>query len=225
MLDLTETIVAKSDQLNADDLMAGEQTFTVTKVTLINSDQPVSIHLAEWPQPFKPSKTVMRILVAAWGKDGEQYAGRRMTLYRDPAVKWAGAEVGGIRVSALSHIAKPMKLMLQESKGKKTAHRIAVLADAPAPAAPQVNPAALVENIAEATTADEVKAIGNHAHAAGVLDVEVDGKPIREHVVSRLADFAATQSPGAGANLTKGEGESGLDTIAAPASGPTEEPA
>lgn len=189
MLDLTETIVAKSEQLNADDLMAGEQTFTVTRVTLVNSDQPVSIHLAEWPQPFKPSKTVMRILVAAWGKDGEQYAGRRMTLYRDPAVKWAGAEVGGIRVSALSHIAKPMKLMLQESKGKKTPHRIAVLEDAPTPPS-QLNPTALAASIADATTADEVKKIGNFAHSHGALDVEVDGRPLRDHVTERLADFA-----------------------------------
>jgi hypothetical protein len=135
-MDLTNTIVPKSDQLNSDDLIAGPRTFTVTEVRVKSTtEQPVDIHLAESPgKPFRPSKTVLRILVTAWGKEGDAYVGRRMTLYRDAEVKWAGQEVGGIRVSALSHITKQIKLALTETRGKKVAHIVQPLPDAPAPA-------------------------------------------------------------------------------------------
>lgn len=131
-MDLSQAIIARSDQLNADDLISGPRTFTVQEVKRGNDEQPVSIVLAEYPpnRPFKPSKTVLRILVHAWGAESDDWPpNARMTLYRDASVKWAGQAIGGIRVSALSHIDAPMQLALAESKGKKTLHRIAVLAD------------------------------------------------------------------------------------------------
>ena len=126
-MDLSQTIIAKSDQLNADDLISGPRTFTVQEVKRGNDDQPVAIVLAEFPpnRPFKPSKTVLRILVHAWGAESDDWPnGARMTLFRDDAVKWAGQAIGGIRVSHLSHIEEPLRLALAESKGKKTLHRI-----------------------------------------------------------------------------------------------------
>lgn len=134
-MDLATAIVAKSDQLNADDLISGPRTFTVAEVRQGDADQPVSIFLAEWPgnRPFKPSKTVTRILVSAWGANTDDWpVNARMTLFRDATVKWAGQQVGGIRVSHLSHIDKPLKLALAESKGKKTLHTIQPLPDPPA---------------------------------------------------------------------------------------------
>ena len=118
-MDLTETIVPKSDQLNADDLITGPVTVTVESVDGGSAEQPVNVHLVEFPgRPFKPSKTVRRVLVAAWGPETDVYAGRRMTLFGDPTVRWAGQEVGGIRVSALSHISQTLKLSLAEASAK-----------------------------------------------------------------------------------------------------------
>jgi hypothetical protein len=135
-VDLTDTIIPRSDQLNAEDLLTGPRTFTIAEVRKGSAEQPVDIHLVEFPgRPFKPSKTVRRILVAAWGKEANAYAGRRMTLYRDPAVKFGGMDVGGIRVSHLSHIDKPMTLVLAVSKGKRAPYVVKPLADAPAPVA------------------------------------------------------------------------------------------
>lgn len=135
MLDITETTAPKSDQQNYEDYISGPKTVTVSEVRRGSAEQPVELHLVEFPgRPFKPSKTVRRILVAAWGPDASQYAGRRLTLFGDPSVKWAGQAVGGIRVSALSHIDKPLKLMLSESKGKRTPHVIEPLKEAPKPA-------------------------------------------------------------------------------------------
>lgn len=121
MTDLSNTIVPNSDQLNADDLISGSKTIKVTKVTVKESpDQPVSIHFeGDNGKPFKPCKSVRRLLIQLWGSDGNKYVGRLMTLYRDTSVKWAGQEVGGIRVSHVSNIDKPTDVLLTVSRGKR----------------------------------------------------------------------------------------------------------
>lgn len=133
MFDMTESIAPKSDQLNAEDLLSGPRTVTVTEVRRGSDEQPVEIVTAEFGpgRPFKPSKTVRRILVVAWGRDASTYAGRRMTLYRDPEVRFGGQDVGGIRVSHLSHIDKPMKLALTITRGKRAPYMVQRLVDAP----------------------------------------------------------------------------------------------
>lgn len=129
-MDLTDTIVPKSDQLNAEDLLTGPRTFTVEKVSKGSAEQPVDIHLVEFPgRPFRPSKTVRRILVAAWGPEASNYVGRRMTLYRDPAVKFGGMDVGGIRVSHLSHIDKALSLALTVTRGKRQPYTVQPLVE------------------------------------------------------------------------------------------------
>jgi hypothetical protein len=128
--DLTESIAPKSDQLNAEDLLTGPRTFTIAEVRRGSVEQPVDVHLVEFPgRPFKPSKTVRRIMVSAWGPDAATYAGKRMTLYRDPDVKFGGLATGGIRVSHMSHLDKPMTLVLAVSKGKRAPYVIKPLAD------------------------------------------------------------------------------------------------
>src|SRR5215217_3394528 len=142
-VNMADTIAPKSDQLNAEDLLAGPRTVTITEVRKGSVEQPVDIRLAEFPgRPFRPSKTVRRILVSAWGPDAAVYAGRRMTLYRDPAVRFGGMDVGGIRVSHLSHIEKPMTLVLAVSKGKRAPYVIKPLAVLQDPAKLDKNSAA-----------------------------------------------------------------------------------
>ena len=131
-MDLTKAIIAKSDQLNSSDLIAGPRTFTIHEVREGNDEQPVQIFLTEWPgRPFKPCKTVTRILAHAWGEETDDWPdGARMTLFRDPGAKWAGEEVGGIRVSHLSHIADPFKIALRESQKKSVLYTVDPLPDA-----------------------------------------------------------------------------------------------
>ncbi len=124
-MDLTDTITPRSDQMNAEDLLTGPRTFTVAEVRKGSAEQPVDIHLVEFPgRPFRPSKTVRRILVNAWGPEASAYVGRRMTLYRDPSVKFGGMDVGGIRVSHLSHIDKPLSVALTVSRGKRLPYTV-----------------------------------------------------------------------------------------------------
>lgn len=116
--DLSSTIIAKSDQLNADDLME-PITITVTRVDKVKSkDQPVLIH-SEGRQPFKPCLTMRRMLIAAWGKYKDEWIGRSMVVYCDPEVMWAGKEQGGIRISHVSNIDQPVSKMLAVTRGRK----------------------------------------------------------------------------------------------------------
>lgn len=130
-VDMTESIAPKSDQLNSDDLLTGPRTFTIAKVEQGTTEQPVHVHLVEFPgRPFKPSKTVRRLMVAAWGKDSTAYTGRRMTLYRDPAVRFGGQDVGGIRVSHMSHIDKRIVVALTITRGKRAPYTVEPLIEA-----------------------------------------------------------------------------------------------
>lgn len=133
-MDMNDTIVPKSDQMNAEDLLSGPRTFTITEVRISDAEQPVWIYLAEHPQPWKPAKTVRKLLVLGWGPDQTTYIGRRVTLYNDETIKWAGRPVGGIRMSHMSHIRKKITASLSETKGKRVPHVIEPLPDvAPAP--------------------------------------------------------------------------------------------
>lgn len=120
MNDMTPVIVPKSDQINADDLIAGPRTYTIEGVAISpGTEQPVSIKLEGETRVWRPCKSMSRVLVAAWGADAKVYAGRSVTLYRDPKVKWGGLEVGGIRISHLSHIERDIQLQLTATKGKR----------------------------------------------------------------------------------------------------------
>ena len=125
MTDLSTTIIAKSDQTNSEDLLSGPRTITVTDVRGATGDQPISIfYEGDNGKPFKPCKSMRRLLVYAWGSDGSQYAGRSMTLFNDPQVKWAGKPVGGIRISELSHIENDFTLALTVTRGMKKPYAV-----------------------------------------------------------------------------------------------------
>ena len=120
MNDMTSVIVPKSDQINADDLIGGTMTITINEVRIKGGqEQPVSIYFAGSDKAFRPCKSMSRVLVAAWGPDAKKYVGRSLTLYRDPKVKWAGMEVGGIRISHMSDLERPMTMVLTMTKGSR----------------------------------------------------------------------------------------------------------
>jgi hypothetical protein len=129
LMDLTESIVPRSDQLNADDLMSGPRTVTITKVTAGNAEQPVDVHLAEFPRVFKPSKSMRRVMVLAWGSDSAAYIGKRLTIYRDPSIRFGKEVTGGIRISHMSGIPKRMNVALTVTRGKREPFVVDVLPD------------------------------------------------------------------------------------------------
>jgi hypothetical protein len=130
MIDLRNTIAPKSDQLNADDLIGTTKTIRVTKVSMCaEPDQPIAISFeGDGGKPYKPCKSMRRLLVSVWGPDGASYAGRSMTLFRDEKVRFGGADVGGIRISHLSHIEKPVVVALTVTKSVRKPFKVLPLA-------------------------------------------------------------------------------------------------
>lgn len=128
MVDMSKTIAPKSDQLNADDLISGDRVITVTRVQgLDDAQQPVAIYYEGSNKPYKPCKSMRRVMVKAWGADASKYAGRSMRIYCDPEVQFGGMKVGGIRISHMSHIEKDMNMVLTASKTKRAPYLVRVL--------------------------------------------------------------------------------------------------
>jgi hypothetical protein len=140
--DVTGYCAPKSDQINAEDLVGGPMDVTITKVYQgPEQGAGIEISLAE-AKPWRPCKTMVRLLVFAWGKDPRAWVGRRVRLYCDPSVRFGGSAVGGIRVSHMSHIDRVLAPMLAETKGKRRPHEVHPMPAAAAPAAPAVCPMA-----------------------------------------------------------------------------------
>lgn len=144
-MDLTETTAPRSDQQNYDDVATAPRTVTIEEVRPGTTEQPVEIHLVEFPgRPYKPSKSMRRLFVAAWGADSTKYTGRSIRIYGDPSVKFGGQTTGGIKVSHLSDIDAPMTVHLTATRGKRAPHTVEPL---PSP-----------EQVAASRSVDELRA-------------------------------------------------------------------
>lgn len=131
-MDMSKFIIAKSDQLNSDDLVGGPITVTISGVKgSDNPEQPVSIsYEGDAGKPYKPCKSMRRVMVGVWGMDAAKYVGRSMTLYRDPDVQFGGMKVGGIRISHMSDIDAKKSMALTSTRGKKGLYTVQPLTGA-----------------------------------------------------------------------------------------------
>ena len=140
-VDMGNFIAPKSDQLNADDLIAGPRTITVTGVRANegSAEQPISINFeGDNGKPYKPCKSMRRVMVAVWGANATAYVGRSMTVYRDEDVQFGGMKVGGIRISHMSHIDAPQTMALTATRARRAPFTVQPLQRAAAPALPTV---------------------------------------------------------------------------------------
>lgn len=143
-MDLSQTLEPNSQQVNADDLTAAPRTVSITDVTAGTSEQPVFIHLAEFPgRTYRPGKSMRRVLVQLWGAEASNYIGRKLRLYNDQTIRFGKDVTGGIRISHASHIDKPLTISLTVTRGKRAPFVVEPLPDTPAP----------VDKIAPAVTA------------------------------------------------------------------------
>ena len=132
--DMKSVIIPRSDQLNSDDLITGPITVKITGVTIRGGqEQPISVsYEGDGGKPYKPCKSMCRVMVTAWGADSKRYVGRSMKLYRDPKVKWAGMDVGGIRISHMTDIDESMTMALTATKGSRKPYTVNPLKNAAA---------------------------------------------------------------------------------------------
>ncbi len=125
------TAEPRSDQWNADDFAGGPRTFTIAGVKTGAAEQKYDIQLVEGEgRVWRPPLSMLRVLLNAWGDEAATWAGRSVTLYQDPNVRFGKETPGGIRISHLSHIGKTMKIPLTVSRGKRAMYTVEPLPDA-----------------------------------------------------------------------------------------------
>lgn len=160
-MDLSRTIIPKSDQLNFEDVRYSSITALIKSVRAGNSEQPVFIDLDGYDgRPYKPSKSMRRVLIGGWGNDGHSWVGKTLTLIGDSTVKFGGVAVGGIKISAMSDITSDFSLMLTTSRGVRSEHRVKKL---------EVKPVKVEER-----TPDELLAEFTNAARSAKTVVEID---------------------------------------------------
>lgn len=209
MNDMTATIVAKSDQINAADLIGISRTITIREVRIkAGEDQPVSILIEGDKKAFRPCKGVRRLLVRVWGPDANKYIGQSMTIYCDPTVIWAGKEEGGIRVSHMTGLDEKIVEFMRVSRAATKPYEIHPLR-APKPA--QSGDAArtwadgYIRKVNEAQTADELNAFANDK-ATKLAELQTKRPELHVECVHALDNKRAALAVQAGAPTEAGEG-------------------
>lgn len=155
MPDVSETLTPNSNQLDNIDLRGGEpRIFTVTGVDVRpGTEQPVSVHLAEFDRPWKPGKNMRRVLAFCWGRESDGWVGKRVELYADEKVKFGNETPGGTRISRLSHIDGPKAAPVLVSQGRAGTFKVDPLPDAPIP-----TPEPTEADVSESTDVDWLRA-------------------------------------------------------------------
>jgi hypothetical protein len=190
-------IMPRSDQINADTLLAGPMTITVSAVSIKpGTEQPLTINYdGDDGKPWKPCKSMARVLVHCWGRDANQYIGRSLTLYCDPKVTWGGLAVGGIRISHMNHITSTVTVVLTATKGNKKPFVVKPL---------EVRkPAATAADWIANTLAPALAAAADHAavikaqQSKGYVSIQERGSDDDKAAVARLVAAALERIDGA----------------------------
>lgn len=221
MNDLRGTIIPKSDQINADDLIGQTMTIKITGVTLKVDEQPVSINFeGDGGKPWKPGKSMRRVLVHAWGPDGNKYIGRSLTLYRDDKVQFGGLAVGGIRISHMTDINAPLTMALTITRANKKPFTVKPLVvEAPAKTMPTLAEwmKSVAAELAEAETQTDVLAIEARDDVRKMLsdDQRPKARDRLRHMIDEATARISPDPPG-----MDGEEEPGDDGGFAPGEDP-----
>ena len=186
MPSLTKAAPPKSDQLNSDDLIGGSRTITVRGVQVSgDGDQRVSVYFeGDNNKPFKPCKTMIRVMAHVWGDESENAVGQSMTLFCDPKVKFGGDAVGGIRISHMTGLKSAKSFGLTATRGRKAQYTVHPLQMERA--APQVDDARVANILEDARFAARKGGDGFKSWWTG------PGKDDRAHILGYKDELIAT---------------------------------
>lgn len=184
-MDMTDSLQPRSDQINADSLTAGPVVVTVSGVVPGKASQPFDFQLAEFPgRCYRPGVTMRRVIAAAWGRETDAYMGRRMELYCDPDVRFGKEQTGGIRISRMSGITKPLTIRAQTTRGKRAPFTVEPLPDA--------EPSSPVRHV----SAEEIAACSSEAELRNIWESTTDPS-VRAAINARVQELRATDEDGA----------------------------
>jgi len=103
-IDVSDACIAKSDQLNAADLLGCPVIVEICSVRSSTGQadkekQPYEVVISGGLKPWRPCKTMLRLLSFLWGRDASRWVGHWVRLWDDEAVTFGKASTGGIRIS------------------------------------------------------------------------------------------------------------------------------
>ena len=122
-MDISLAAQAKSDQLNAIDII-GELVITIRQVDFDRNRQQQKLWLyfdGDNGRPWKPSVGMCRMLMEGWGTESDNFMGKSVKIWNNPAVIYAGKAAGGIQILAMSHIQEGgfnKKLLINRTKSE-----------------------------------------------------------------------------------------------------------
>lgn len=140
--DAREFMVIKSDQMNYEDFISGPQAFIITKLgrKMDKGEPRLMVYLSGREKtPWIPSKGMVKCLsnISGWGPNLKDWIGRSITLFGEPTVMFGGKELGGIRVSHISHIEEQYVTKISERRGVRTDYLIKPMRELSADPYPQ----------------------------------------------------------------------------------------
>ncbi|WP_062077754.1 hypothetical protein [Demequina globuliformis] len=176
----------RSDQWNADDFIGGPRTFTVSHVVEGVAEQPYDIHFSDGEgKAWRPPNGVLTLLIEAWTDETSTWKGRRVTLYRDPAVRFGKEQLGGVRVSHMSDLpgGKPFTAHVTVSRGKKGPMTVQPLTE------PVSNPDKL-----PTVTPEQIAACDDLAELKALWESSNKSDEVSALIGARKAEIEAAQS-------------------------------
>ena len=131
-VNIAEACAPKSDQLNADDLINTTKTVKITAVKAGNAEQKIVINFeGDNGKPWKPCKSMIRVMRSLWGDTAADWCGHSVTLYNDPDVIYGGVKVGGVRISHATGITQALTMALTAKKGQRKPYQVKPLTVTP----------------------------------------------------------------------------------------------
>ena len=193
MTDIVKFCEPKSDQLNAADLISCNKIIKIKKVRVTaTGTQDCTIWFeGDNDKPWKPCKTMGRIMLERYGSDIQKWVGKYIELFRDPEVVYGGKKEGGIRIAAMSDIPSDFETVVRVARSSTKVVKIRKLTIT----------AAVPVNAALLSAGEEAAGKGVAAYTAWLAELTAEPKEsIRPHhaawsKIAMAADAAKTAPP------------------------------
>lgn len=129
MANVSRGLVSKSDQLNAMDLI-DPLAIQIDRVDFDHTrKQPIWIYYNKLKNPWKPSLGMNKIIAsnAVFGIDDDFWVGKRLRIFNEPTVKYAGEEKGGVEIREVDGFDKIKTFLVKVSRHKNKFVKISPL--------------------------------------------------------------------------------------------------
>lgn len=130
VMSMREFLTIKTDRFNYEHFISGPKTLKVSRLgKKVDQGKPRLLVFFEGHEdtPYWVPLGMAKCIASpdGWGESPfADWVGRSMTLFGEPTVQYGGKELGGVRVSHLSHIEKPYTTKISIRRGVRIDYEI-----------------------------------------------------------------------------------------------------